>query len=138
MKIVMSHPTGNSNVRAVIEALDKVDLLSEFNTTVAVNPQSPWLKVMPGGVSQQLLRRTFPVTADRLFTHPYLELARMILPKVGLARFVQNEHSWASVDTVYKSFDKSVAKRLPHLAKKEQITAVYGYEDGALNTFKKA
>ncbi|MDB5062972.1 MAG: group 1 glycosyl transferase [Mucilaginibacter sp.] len=138
MKIVMSHPTGNSNVRAVIAALDKAALLAEFNTTVAANPESAWLKLIPKGIRDQLLRRTFPITSDRLFTHPCLELTRMILPKIGLAKFVQNEHSWASLDSVYRDFDKSVAGRLKHLVKKKGITAVYGYEDGALNTFKKA
>lgn len=138
MKIFMSHPTGNSNVRAIIEALNKTNSLEEFNTTIAVNPRSYWLKLMPKEVSRQLLRRTFPVTSRQLKIHPSLELTRLLSLKAGFSNFIENEKSWASLDSVYKSFDKAVASRLQHLSKKKEITAVYGYEDGALNTFTKA
>jgi glycosyltransferase involved in cell wall biosynthesis len=138
MKIFMSHPTGNCNVRAIIEALNKTDSLGEFNTTIAVNPRAPWLKLLPNEMCKQLLRRTFPITSKQLAVHPSLELARLISLKAGFFKLIKDENSWASLDSVYKNFDKAVANRLQRVAKKRQITAVYGYEDGALNTFKKA
>jgi glycosyltransferase involved in cell wall biosynthesis len=93
---------------------------------------------MPKGVRKQLLRRTFPVKSNLLISHPYRELARMICPKLGLSKFVRNERSWASLDSVYQNFDKAVAHRLKNIIKKARITAVYGYEDGALHTFRQA
>jgi glycosyltransferase involved in cell wall biosynthesis len=134
----MSHPTGNSNVRAVITALNEAGMLGEFNTTLAVDPKAWWLKLVPKGLSEQLLRRTFPIAGDKLVKFPNLETARLILPKLGLGKLVREENSWASIDSVYQTLDKSVAKRLKVLVEKNTVNAVYGYEDGALNTFRQA
>jgi glycosyltransferase involved in cell wall biosynthesis len=134
----MSHPTGNANVRAIISALMCSDMLVEFNTTIAVNPKARWLDFVPGKIKEQLLRRQFPLAKDLLRIHPLLEMARMILPKFGLDGFIQNERSWASIDSVYKTLDKDVATRLQAMSARDQITAVYGYEDGSLETFRAA
>lgn len=134
----MSHPTGNSNVRAVIKALNSAGMLGEFNTTLAIDPRAKWLKLVPSDLNEQLLRRTFPIFGDKLTQFPILETARLILPKLGFRNFVQKENAWASIDSVYKALDKSVAKRLKFLVEKNNVNAVYGYEDGALNTFRQA
>jgi glycosyltransferase involved in cell wall biosynthesis len=134
----MSHPTGNANVRAVISALMCSEMLAEFNTTIAVNPKARWLNFIPGNVKEQLVRRHFPLAPDLVRIHPLREMARLILPKIGLNRIVQNESSWASIDSVYKDFDRNVATRLQATSARDQITAVYGYEDGALETFRAA
>lgn len=138
MKIVMSHPTGNSNVRAVILALYTAGMLEEFNTTLAINPASAWLDLIPKSLSEQLLRRTFPLCSDKMFRYPGLETARLLLPKLGLRRMVDKESAWASIDSVYRNLDIAVSKRLKSLVKHNTINAVYGYEDGALATFKQA
>jgi glycosyltransferase involved in cell wall biosynthesis len=138
MKIVMSHPTGNSNVRALIVALQTAGMLAEFNTTLAINPASAWLKLIPKSISEQLLRRTFPLSSNKLFKYPGLETARLLLPKLGLQKLVKDELSWASIDSVYRSLDRSVSKRLKLLVKNNTVNAVYGYEDGALETFRQA
>jgi glycosyltransferase involved in cell wall biosynthesis len=134
----MSHPTGNSNVRAVIEALDGAGMLGEFNTTLSINPTARWLKFIPGAISLQLLRRTFPLNSSKLRSFPGLEMVRLMSPSIGCTRFVQDENSWASIDSVYRQLDKTVAKRLNSLVKAHTVNAVYGYEDGALTTFKRA
>jgi len=134
----MSHPTGNSNVRAVITALNRAGMLEQFNTTLAINPTAKWLKFIPGSLSVQLLRRTFPLNTNMLRSTPGLELVRLISPAIGFERLVKEESSWASIDSVYKSLDRSVSKKLNSLVKAHSINAVYGYEDGALNTFKRA
>jgi glycosyltransferase involved in cell wall biosynthesis len=138
MKIVVSHPTGNRNVRGVISGLLKKDMLAEFNTTLATNPDASWLRLLPARIRQEFLRRTFPIDGRLINTHPGRELARMILPKIGLSNMVEHESGWASVDSVYQDFDKTVAKRLSKLVEKNKISAVYGYEDGALATFTAA
>jgi len=138
MKIVLSHPTGNQNVRALMAALSKSGALSEFHTSVAVTPAQRWLKLLPGNVRDELLRRSFPIHYDQIHTHPGLEMARLILPKVGLKSVVKHEVGWASIDAVYKDIDRAVAKRLSYLNVMNRPDAIYAYEDGAAFTFKEA
>jgi glycosyltransferase involved in cell wall biosynthesis len=138
MKIVLSHPTGNRNVRAVITALAGAQFLYEFNTTLAADPGAYWLKMLPGGIRQEWLRRTFPAPFDQIWTHPFREISRLVLPKIGLGHYLKHETGWASTDAVYRDFDKAVAGRLLQKAKKNKLSAVYAYEDGAFATFKQA
>ena len=138
MKIVLSHPTGNRNVRAILKSLLLSGFLAEFQTTIAVNSNDNWVKFLPAKIREELLRRSFEVPRDLVRTHEYLEIARMTFPKLGLDRFVTPEKGFASIYSVYKDFDKFVAKRLVDLSKETQITAIYAYEDGALESFKQA
>lgn len=138
MKIVLSHPTGNEFVRALIKELSKQGMLSEFDTTVAANPSSPWLKLLPGSLRQEWLRRTYPVPQREINSYPLIELSRMIMPRIGLKNAVKHETGWASVDAVYRGLDGVVAGRLSKLAQKQQADAVYAYEDGALQSFTQA
>lgn len=138
MKIVLTHPTGNANVRAVMQALLQAGVLAEFNTTLAANPDARWLKLLPGSVREEWLRRTFPAPLTHIHTHPYREVARIALPKLGFHQLVRHELGWASIDAVYQDFDRITARRLLALAGKKQISAVYAYEDGALATFRQA
>lgn len=138
MNVVLTHPTGNANVRAVLAALVKAGALAEFDTTLATDPTAGWLKLLPGSVRNELLRRTFPAPLDKIQTHPFREVARIALPKLGFKQLVRHEQGWASIDAVYQEFDRLTARRLPKLAGQEKVTAVYAYEDGALSTFKQA
>ena len=138
MKIVLLHPTGNRNVRAVAEGLTAAGMLVEFDTTLAADASATWLRLLPAGLRAELLRRTYPVPSGRLHTTPWLEVARLALPRLGLARHVRHEAGWASVDAVYQHLDQAVARRLPRLARQQQANAVYAYEDGALATFTRA
>jgi glycosyltransferase involved in cell wall biosynthesis len=138
MAIVISHPTGNSNVRAVISALLHAEKLAEFNTTLAINSKAQWLKLFPQTIRQELLRRTFPVSPEQLWTHPLLEIARIGLHKIGFPNSVKHEYGWASIDSVYQNFDRAVARHLVHLVNRRNVEGVYGYEDGALATFIQA
>ncbi len=137
MKIVVSHPTGNQFVRALINELSEKGMLEEFHTSLAVNPDASWLKLMPVSIRQECLRRSYPVAGNLVHTHPLLELARLILPRFGLQRFTQHEVGKASVDAVYRKIDKDVAKRLCELNDKKP-DGVYCYEDGAEFTFEAA
>ena len=138
MNVVLTHPTGNANVRAVLAALVKAGALAEFDTTLATDPKAGWLKLLPDSARSELLRRTFPAPLDKIQTHPFREIARIALPKLGLGQHVRHEQGWASIDAVYQEFDRLTAQRLPKLASQQNVTAVYGYEDGTLSTFKQA
>lgn len=138
MKLLLSHPTGNKNVREVLSALIRSDQLTNFFTTIAADPNSSWLKLLPSNFQAEWLRRQFDVPKDKLKTHPFLELARIVLPKLGMSSAIEHEKGWASVDAVYQNHDLWVANSLSSIRRNDGVEAVYAYEDGALHTFRKA
>lgn len=138
MKVLVTHPTGNANVRATIEALSQNNLLSEFHTTIATNPKSTWLRILPGSLKSELLRRSYPISVDQIRSFPFKEMARLGLPKLKLKQMVRHEFGKFSVDAVYHSLDERVAKRILKLENINKPDAVYSFEDGALATFKQA
>lgn len=138
MSVLITHPTGNQNVRAVITALFKAGMLAQFNTTLSVNSESRLLSLLPVAIRNEFLRRTFPLPANKINSYPWLELSRFVLPKIGMKMSVEHEIGWACIDAVYLNLDKLTSKSLHHLVKTNKLTTVYAYEDGALATFKKA
>jgi len=138
MKIFISHPTGNRNVRAVLESFDKAGMLAGFNTTVAASAASSWLKFLPRSLKQEWLRRSYPGLSAKVKTRPFLELSRLVLPKLGLAAFTRKEYGLASIDAVYRDLDRNFARSLPDILQEQPFEAVYAYEDGAYETFKMA
>ena len=135
MKIALTHSTGNQNLRAILEVFLKENCLEKFYTTFAVNENSSSLNLLPSKIKQEFLRRSYTISKDSLHTFPFLEICRMILPKIGAQSLVNTENAFASIHSVYKNFDKKVASCLSN---KNNIDAVYAYEDGALETFRMA
>lgn len=136
--IVLSHPTGNANVRAIANGLVSKQMLYEFNTTIAAFPNNFWYRM--GGIKglSDFRRRSFsPNLQPYTKVHPYDSLGRAIASKLGLASLLKHETGRFSIDKIYQNFDKEVSKRLVK-AKKSGATAVYAYEDGALETFLQA
>jgi glycosyltransferase involved in cell wall biosynthesis len=138
MKAVFLHPTGNRNVRAVLQSLNDAGSLVEFQTTLAVNSNSAWLKYLPVAIRQEWLRRSYEISSDKIWTHGFLEIARMILPKLNLEKHVNHEYGFASTYSVYKDFDNAAAKRLVRVVQSNKVDAVYAYEDSAFAVFKQA
>lgn len=138
MKVVISHPTGNRNVRAVMEGLHKAEMLAAAHSTIITNPANRIIKILPNSIRSELLRRTYPVPSSLLHAHPGLEIARMLLSKMGFKKFTNRENAWASVDSVYRKFDKTVSATLASAVKNSSANAVYAYEDGAYETFTQA
>lgn len=138
MKVFISHPTGNRNVRAILDSLDAAGMLAGFNTTVSANKSSAWLKIMPGGIRQEWMRRSYPIPSTMVRTRPVLELSRIMLSKLNIGALTKHEHSLASIDAVYRDLDRNFAKHLPDLLHQQPFDAVYAYEDGAFETFKMA
>ncbi|MFD0750777.1 glycosyltransferase family 4 protein [Mucilaginibacter calamicampi] len=134
-KIVLSHPTGNQFVRALLVELQARELLTRFYTTIATNPGSPWLGMLPAKFKQELLRRSYPVPRDIIETQPLKELSRNLLPKLGFKSIARHEVGWASVDAVYNELDNKVANALSQLKIKKGVTGIYAYEDGAAASF---
>ena len=138
MKIVVSHPTGNQFSRSFISALSKNDMLTEFHTTVAVDPAAFWLKLLPAKVKRECLRRSYPIPYNKIQKHPLVEIARIVAGQTHIRKYIKSEISWANVDAVYKDLDLKVAKRLEALSKGTRPDAIYSYEDCSEFSFNKA
>lgn len=138
MTLLLSHPAGNQNVRAMLDALQAAGMLGRFATTVAADDQSLALKLMPGRVRNEWMRRRFDVPRDKLLQHPGREIVRVACGALGWRGPLRHEEGFASVDAVIRDFDRFVAGALPRLQSREGLKGVYAYEDGALATFRAA
>ncbi|NDW18231.1 glycosyltransferase [Dysgonomonas sp. 216] len=138
MKILISHPTGNANVRAAAEALAQNRLLCQFYTTIAVFQNTFLYKLGSLPLMGELHRRTYnSILKPYAKNSPLYEVGRVLSSRLGVKRFQKSEDSLFSVDSIYRHLDKTVAHELSRL-QKIGLNAVYAYEDGALETFKKA
>jgi glycosyltransferase involved in cell wall biosynthesis len=137
-KIIISHPTGNSNVRAIVDGLHSTDMLLKFVTTIASFPGNIWdLASSVPGLSE-LKRRSFdPVLRKHTSVFPWIEIGRMLSKKSGMNNLTAHELGMFCVDQVYRSLDRHVSKELKSSVA-QGLTAVYAYEDGAFETFKVA
>lgn len=138
MTLLLSHPAGNQNVRAMLDALQTAGMLGRFATTVAADETSPLLKLMPAGARREWLRRRFDVPRDKVLQHPWRELARVACSAVGWRSALRHEQGFASTDAIIRDFDRFVAHALPRRVSRDGLSAVYAYEDGALDTFRAA
>ncbi|MBC8122475.1 MAG: glycosyltransferase family 4 protein [Gemmatimonadaceae bacterium] len=134
MNVLLSHPTGNTFVRALLTALEQAGILEAFYTTVAVKPEDWYVTSAPSGIRKELLRRTYALSGPKVETSPWREVARLAAARLGLSFLTAHETGWASVDAVWNSLDHYVAQQLPQ----RRASVVYCYEDAALHTFQAA
>jgi type II secretory pathway component PulJ len=130
MSVLVSHPTGNANVRALLSGLEEQRLLGLFATTLAVAKDSPSPSWLLAKWKDQWERRRYPVANERLSRRPWLEVARL----AGLTR----TKGQAAVDCVYEDLDAWAAQQLVQWKTKSGLTVVYGYEDGSAGLFTRA
>jgi glycosyltransferase involved in cell wall biosynthesis len=138
MKLLFSHPAGNQNVRAMLDGLEAAGMLARFTTTLAVEPDNVALKLVPKGLSRDLLRRRFNIPREKILQHPWRELARAVCSRAGWNYWLRHEQGFASIDGVLQDFDRFSARALPRLHQRLDLGAVYTYEDSALDTFQAA
>lgn len=132
--ILLAHPTGNANVRAAARAFQRAYWLEELHSCICWNPYSPLARLLPATLSVQFNRRSFADVPQVLqHSHPWLEVLRLLGPRFSSLR--RHEIGPLSIDSVYRSFDSSVAACFPRL---KGLKAVYAYEDAALQTFRSA
>ncbi|OCX54546.1 glycosyl transferase family 1 [Mucilaginibacter sp. PPCGB 2223] len=138
MKVLISHPTGNSFFRAAAEGLAAADMLAGFGTTVATFPGNVFDRLSSIGPFAEFKRRQYnPVLQPYAQTWPMHEIGRMAASKAGLKSLIRHETGKFSVDGVYQNLDKHIARILKE-KQKEGADAVYAYEDGALFSFREA
>jgi glycosyltransferase involved in cell wall biosynthesis len=133
--ILLTHPFGNANVRAVLQALFSAGLLERFVTTLGWSKDSyPYLSDHIRGK----LRRNYALPAERIDIHPFRESVRLAATALRWRVLTRHETGWASIDRVWSSLDRTVAKCLGKSIYGSQLNAVYAYEDCAAKTFAAA
>ena len=130
--ILLSHPTGNRNVREALAALDQAGLLVEFSTTVSW--RGGFLdRILPAKARIAAARRRYVDTfRTRTRTHPLREVVRLLAGPRLRGRLVAHETGPFSVDAVIRAHDAWAARRV---SCRSDLTAVYAYEDCARDTF---
>ena len=135
MKILLSHATGNQNVRHALRAFLDAGLLEEFWTSFAWRSGCGSERWLPVSFRTEVRRRSYdPDVLSKTRTAPLREVVRNVALKANLRWLTQRERGLASLDRVIQNLDGRVAHRLERNAPE----AVYAYEDGALQTFKVA
>jgi alpha-maltose-1-phosphate synthase len=123
MMILLSHATGNENVRQAALALQEANLLGEFWTSISWDPDTMIDRLLPDRLRTQFARRSFPESV-RPFVHT------MPIPEIRRLFFGRPD-----IDSVLQSLDRKVAERIRNAG---TLAAVYTYEDGALESFRAA
>ena len=136
MKVIVSHPTGNANVRAAVNGMYDAGILEAFYTAIASFPGTFLDELAAKGPLSEIRRRRVDEHL-KSFTnlHPLREIGRLIASRAGLTGFTAHESGMLSIDAVYKSLDRNVAA---NLRKYTNASAVYAYEDAAGYSFKQA
>lgn len=134
--MLVAHPTGNANVRSTALALDEAGLLAEFWTCVNWRDDSSVARVLPERIRRQLRRRSFSeLPASKVHSAPLRELGRHLANAAGWSWPTRQNSGPYSIDAVYRSLDRSVARRL-HEA--DGLRGVYVPEGGALASLEAA
>jgi glycosyltransferase involved in cell wall biosynthesis len=134
--VIVSHPTGNANVSAVVSSLEEHELLTAFYTCVVWRPESAFARFVPGGVRSMLQRRArVQLPPERVRTRPARELVRNLLIRAGKKKWILNESNPFSIDSVYAGVDRQVAQELHRYP---ALRGVYAYEDGGSIQFARA
>ncbi|AGY59510.1 glycosyltransferase family 4 protein [Gloeobacter kilaueensis] len=132
--VLVSHPTGNPFVRALLAHLAAQKKLAAFYTTLAVQPGDWYVRAAPAPLRRELLRRTYDLPVQQIRSRPWRESVRLFASRIGPRFLTAHERGWASVDAIWQDLDRRVAARLPE----HRAQAVYCYEDAALETFRAA
>ena len=120
-KFVVSHPTGNTFVRALLEELEKNQQLEKFYTTIGTGSGiNPLVKAL----SQ---KRKYSIPDDRISRQWIPELVRLLSNGDQRTKRILTDHS-------YLALDKKVCSRLT----KQYVQVLHAYEDGAYNSFMRA
>ncbi|WP_348825383.1 glycosyltransferase family 4 protein [Flavobacterium aestuarii] len=138
MKLLVSHPTLNANSKNLVIGLLNNRLLYKLFTSIAIFPDQFLYKLGDNPKLKDLKRRSLdktwqPYTRSKSF----FEFGRLLASKLHITYLIKHEKGLFCIDNVYQKHEKWVAAHLAK-AKKEGLSAVYGYEDGALTTFIKA
>ena len=119
----VSHPTGNTFVRALLNELWKKEMLVQYFTTIGVGQgANPILKLLDK-------KRGYEFSDSKITRLWFPELLRLVS-----GDYLSQEKRRKHVDRSYGALDQLVARTLPQLLP----SVIHAYEDGAINSFKQA
>jgi len=122
-RIIVSHPTGNTFVRALIEELDSLGQLERFYTTIGIGKDAnPLTRVLAS-------RRKYSIPDSRISRQWFPEACRLLPFGQGC-----QEQRRRRVDESYENLDFKVAKELHRCPG----VSLHAYEDGAAESFRMA
>lgn len=134
--ILLAHPTGNEYVRNAATALREAGLLKEFWTCVSWDSEASPNRFLPGSFRRQLARRSFSSVPKPLIrTTPWREIGRFVSPALGARWLTRHERGFFSVDSNYRAFDRSIARRVNGA---NDLRAIFCGEDYSLESFRAA
>ncbi|KRD61521.1 glycosyl transferase family 1 [Flavobacterium sp. Root935] len=138
MKVLVSHPTLNANSKNLINGLLKEQQLFKLFTSIAIFPGQLLYKLGNNPKLKDLKRRSLD-TAWQPYTRSksFFEFGRLLTSKFKLDFLITHEKGFFCIDRIYQKHDNWVANTLAK-AKKQGLSGVYAYEDGALSTFIEA
>ncbi|MGI8437868.1 MAG: glycosyltransferase family 4 protein [Chthoniobacterales bacterium] len=132
--ILLVHPFGNANVRALLRAFDDANLLAKFVTSFGHAESSALAALLPPSAR----RRGYDLPAWKIRIRPLRELVRLLAGPLGLSNLTKHERGWASIDRVWQEVDADAARYLRARRESARIEVVYAYEDCALQSFQAA
>src|SRR3546814_18403072 len=113
MKVLISHPTGNQNVRAAALSMAEAGMATSFSTTIATFPGTVLSRLGNVRFLSAIRRRRYDSRIKKITeTSPWTELGRLISLAAGFARLTRQEYGRFSIDAVYRHLDKNVARGL--------------------------
>ncbi len=136
--VLLAHPFGNANVRAVLSALDQAGLLAKFVTALGWSNASPLVHELPANLRSQMARRGYELPHYKIKIFPVREVVRLLAQKMRQRWLVEHERGWASIDRVWRELDKFAAASLRESQERDKIRSVYAYEDCAERLFETA
>jgi len=124
-KIILSHATGNANVRGLLEGLIKNKALKRFYTCLAWSNSSLVLQVF-----SEFRKRSYDASILNVTQRvPFKEFIRLLGQRFGWTYLIRHEKGQFSIDAVNRKLDKSVAQEL------QAGDTLYAYEDAAYLSF---
>lgn len=136
--VILSHTSGNANTRGAVVGLCKRGLLHSFHVSVAAFERSWYWRLLSLPLLREFRKRQFdgclrPFTR----TYPLKDVGRLLAGKLHWSMLTRHEAGVFSTWQVCKRIDGHVARYLRR-HEKEDVQAVYCYEDIALATFREA
>ena len=122
-RVLVSHPTGNTFVRALLDELENQNRLEFFYTSIGV------------GQNCSSILHTF--AKRRSYSIPDNKISRLWLPEAKrllFHRVSSQERKRLLTDNSYEALDTKVAKNLH----RHPIKTIHAYEDGAYRSFLRA
>jgi len=134
MKVVVSHPTGNQNVRELCKGLLKKEQLKRYFSSFGILEENILNKIN-STLFKDFKRRSYPKEFKMLIQFfPIYDLCRLVSIKMGLTFLYNRDNSIFSDYSVFLKFDRFVSRKLSTL----KFDVFYAYAGSSIQSIKEA